>query len=161
MKWICFPQKTGQSPPPFQLHGINHEYISQAKFLGVIFNQHDYLSKSFRPSESSFSSYLGSRYPNPHSYLQNITTTQIDYGAVAYSACRPRLLIPRVTLQNSALRIALGPFGTSPVISLYSIAKEPPLLFRFKNLQLSFAANTSRNPRNVLQHVFNASMINC
>ncbi|KAJ3646480.1 hypothetical protein Zmor_024066 [Zophobas morio] len=118
-------------------------------------SQKHYLSKSFRLSESPLSSYLGSRHLNPLRIYRTLLRPKLGYGAVAYSACRTRLLTPLITLQNIALRIALGAFHTSPVISLYSIANEPPLLCRFKYLQLSFAANTSRNRKTpALQYVF-------
>ncbi|KAJ3666828.1 hypothetical protein Zmor_002258 [Zophobas morio] len=165
-KCICFSQKSGQLPPPLQLQGINLDYVPQAKFLGVVFDQHlswkphiDHLKATCLKIVDLLKVLSHPIWGADTQILLRIYRTllrpKLDYGAVAYSACRPRLLTPLITLQNSALRIALGAFRTSPVISLYSIAKEPPLLFRFKYLQLSFAANTSRNPSNpVLQHVF-------
>lgn len=59
------------------------------------------------------------------SYIRSL----LDYGSVVYGSAAMTTLKPLDVLQNSALRIALGAFKTSPTVSLHAEANILPLKY--------------------------------
>ncbi|XP_072398369.1 uncharacterized protein [Diabrotica undecimpunctata] len=84
--------------------------------------------------------------------LLNIYKTQIrselDYGSIVYSSAKDSLLKQLDIIQNTALRLALGAYRTSPVESLYVEVDEPPLSIRRHRLSLQYAAKIEANSNN-------------
>ncbi|KAJ8912529.1 hypothetical protein NQ315_014473 [Exocentrus adspersus] len=74
--------------------------------------------------------------------------SKLDYGSPIYSSATEYSLKYLNTVHNSALRICLGAFRTSPSEILYCEANEPPLWLRRQQLLLSYSARVSANPQN-------------
>ena len=70
------------------------------------------------------------RFTQLHILYSSLTRSKLDYCCVVYGSARAsyhKMLDP---IHNRALRLCLGAFRTSPAISLYVEATEPPLAFR-------------------------------
>ena len=61
-------------------------------------------------------------------------------------------------VQNKALRICLGAFCTSPVVSLQVEANEPPLTLRRLKLSMQYATSLQANPSNPAYSAVNHTM---
>ncbi|CAG5090330.1 Protein of unknown function [Cotesia congregata] len=85
---------------------------------------------------------------------------KIEYGAIIYDSAHPHVLKALETLQNSALRISLGAYRTSPVTSLLAEALEVPLSLRRKELVMTYAAKKRMSPDNpVKECIFRTSTV--
>jgi ribonuclease HI len=60
--------------------------------------------------------------------------SKLDYGSPAYGSATRSQLRKLDTIQNTALRLALGAFRTSPALSLHRESNETPLPLRRKQL---------------------------
>jgi ribonuclease HI len=60
--------------------------------------------------------------------------SKLDYGSPAYGSATRSQLCKLDTIQNTALRLALGAFRTSPALSLHRESNETPLPLRRKQL---------------------------
>ncbi|XP_074026206.1 uncharacterized protein [Leptinotarsa decemlineata] len=83
---------------------------------------------------------------------RSLIRSKLDYGSIVYNSAKNGTLKKLGTIQNCALRIALGAFHTSPVESLYCESGEPPLSIRRKHLSLTYAAAVQSNPDNPVFH---------
>ena len=79
---------------------------------------------------------------------RSIIRSKIDYGCIAYNSATNTILKKLDTVQNSALRISLGAYRTSPIGSLQCEASEPPLSKRRAYLSISYATKIAINRRN-------------
>ena len=85
-----------------------------------------------------------------------LVRSKLDYGSVVYGSARYSYRSTLNTIQNQALRICLGAFRTSPVVSLCVEANEPPLELRRKKLSIQYAIRLKGNPTNpAYECVFN------
>jgi len=74
-----------------------------------------------------------------------------------YGSARPSYLKVLEPIHNHALRLCLGAFRTSPAVSLYVQAIEPPLALRHKKLALQYCLKLSANTNNPAYYaVFNS-----
>lgn len=74
----------------------------------------------------------------------------LDYGSVVYNSAKPDILNKPNTIQNEALRMSLGVFKSSPMLSLQAEADILPLCERRKVLSLKYyvkLANEKHHPR--------------
>lgn len=72
--------------------------------------------------------------------------SKLDYGSIIYNSASPTILKLLDIIQNSALRIALGAFRTSPITSILIETNEPPLAIRRKQLSLTYAFKIASMP---------------
>jgi len=100
---------------------------------------------------------LGSRSTNTSAPLQVSLRSRLDYGCIVYGSARPSYLKVLEPIYNHALRLCLGAFRTSPAVSLYVQAIEPPLALRHKKLALQYCLKLSANTNNPAYYaVFNS-----
>jgi ribonuclease HI len=75
-----------------------------------------------------------------------IVRSKIDYGSIVYSSATTSLLQNIETIQNTALRLSLGAFRSSPVVSMQIEAREPPLQLRRKLLSFKYVNKVRDKP---------------
>ena len=79
---------------------------------------------------------------------RSLIRSKLDYGCVVYGSARRSYLLKLDPIQHQGLRLCLGAFRTSPVESLYSEAREPPLALRHRYLSLRYVVKLSATPDN-------------
>lgn len=158
-KCICFSKKGSSALPPLTLNGRTIQYVEEIKYLGVIFDcqltwkQHvNYLQQNCSQSINLLKTLANQKWGADSNLLLRLYRTlirsKLDYGAIAYSTGSSALLKRIDTVQNTALRLSMGAFCTSPTESLHTLACEPRLELRRKYLALSYAARVANNPSN-------------
>ncbi|KAF4520292.1 hypothetical protein B566_EDAN004351, partial [Ephemera danica] len=70
----------------------------------------------------------------------------IDYGCPVYSSARESYLRILDSIHNTGLRLATGAFRSTPTISLYAEAAEPPLKTRREELICNYIADLRSKP---------------
>jgi len=80
-----------------------------------------------------------------HLYIALIRS-KLDYGCIVYGSTRPSYLKMLDPIHNSALRLCLGAFRTSPASSMSVMANEPPLQLRRQKLTLQYCVKLASNP---------------
>nr|CAH7717681.1 unnamed protein product [Callosobruchus chinensis] len=88
----------------------------------------------------------GAEGPTLLTVYRHLIRSMIDYGYIAYASAKQSLLKQLDTMHNSALRIILGAFRTTPIHSLYQESGEAPLYMRRQILSLSYATKLSTKP---------------
>lgn len=69
---------------------------------------------------------------------RTLIRSKLDYGAPIYASARESVVKKLDTIHNSGIRIALGSFRTSPILSILAEADEPPLRVRRQILAMSY-----------------------
>ena len=77
-----------------------------------------------------------------------ITRSRLDYGSIVYGSARPSYLKCLNTVYYQDLRLSLGAFRTSPVESLYVLAREPSLTLRRIKLSMQYIVKLAACPSN-------------
>lgn len=75
--------------------------------------------------------------------------SKLDYGATIYGSATKSTLKPLNSIQSTAIRIAIGAFRTSSILSILAKSNEPPLELRRTTLAVKYVANSpcfSNNP---------------
>jgi len=87
---------------------------------------------------------------------RSIIRSKIDYGSFVYWTASRNIIEKLDPVHNSAIRLALGAFKSSPVPSLYAESGEPSLEIRRKQLALQYYVRCKQNPSlNVHQTIIN------
>nr|CAH7750976.1 unnamed protein product [Callosobruchus chinensis] len=134
------------------------KYVDYIKFLGITFyerltwKQHirglvHSCQKALNILKCLANKHWGSDGKTLLSLYRSLIRSKIDYGCIAYASASPSTLKQLDTLHNSALRLILGAFRTTPVDSLYCESGEAPLHSRRQILSLAHAAKVKSNPR--------------
>ena len=85
--------------------------------------------------------------------LYNALIRQIlDYGSVVYSSANESILQTLNPIHNPALRISMGAFKSSPVVSLYAESGEMPLTYRRQQLLIQYYNHLLSSPNNPTNH---------
>lgn len=84
-----------------------------------------------------------------------VIRSKLDYGSIIYSTARKNVLKRLNVVHNSALRIALGAFRSSPAECLYREAGELPLWLRRRQITLIYTARISACPSNIAYNIIN------
>jgi ribonuclease HI len=77
-----------------------------------------------------------------------MTRSRLDYGCIVYGSARSSYLRCLNTIHHQGLRLSLGAFRTSPVESLYVLAREPSLALRRIKLSLQYLVKLAACPNN-------------
>ncbi|XP_057337661.1 uncharacterized protein LOC130675812 [Microplitis mediator] len=83
---------------------------------------------------------------------RSVIRSKLDYGAIVYDSANKFLLQTLQTIPNTACRLCLGAFKTSPTNSLLIEAGELPLNIRRMELCLKYTAAISSTPNNPAYH---------
>jgi len=73
---------------------------------------------------------------------------KLDYGSIVYGSARQSYLKMLDLIQNQALRLCLGAFGTEPADSLCVEGNEPPLHIRRNKLSIQYAVKVASDTSN-------------
>ena len=72
--------------------------------------------------------------------------SKLDYGCTIYSSAKPYIQERLDPIHNAAIRLSIGAFRSSLVLSLYADSGEPPLRLRRKQLMLQQYARLQQLP---------------
>lgn len=81
-----------------------------------------------------------------------LVRSKIDYGSIIYASASKSVLKIVNTVHNTAIRLALGAYRTTPAESLYSEAGEPSLQLRRQQLSLAYASLVSTDSQHPVYH---------
>jgi ribonuclease HI len=161
-KTVCMhfhPPRIFQPDPTLRLNGSIIKVVDQYKFLGVLFDS----KLSFIPHVKElktrcFKSLNLLKVVSNLSWggdstvllrlYRAVTRSRLDYGCIVYGSARPSYLRCLNTIHHQGLRLSLGAFRTSPVESLYVLAKEPSLTLRRIKLSLQYIVKLAACPNN-------------
>ncbi|KAJ4434070.1 hypothetical protein ANN_16389 [Periplaneta americana] len=162
---ILFSKRnTPHAQPQLYLNNNKLPIVNTIKFLGIIFDRkltwapHLAALKEDCLRRISFLKTLAARnwgadYKVLMCTYRILIRSKLDYGCIVYNSAKSSSLQKLYVIQNSALRIALGAFRTSPIASLQIEADELPLDIRRKQLSISYAlkiAASSRSNMNIM-----------
>jgi ribonuclease HI len=161
-KTVCVhfsPPRSFQPDPELTLNGSIIKVINQYKFLGIIFDS----KLSFIPhikqlKTKCFKSLNLLKVVSKLSWggdstvllrlYRAITRSRLDYGCIVYGSARQSYLRCLNTIHHQGIRLCLGAFRTSPVESLYVLAKEPSLTLRRIKLSMQYMVKLAACPTN-------------
>ena len=159
VKCIHFCKHQRCPDPELYIGNTPIEVVPKYKFLGVIFDKkHTYkyhisdLKVSCMKANNilkvvSHQSWGADRTTKLRLY-RILIRQKLDYGSIIYGNTKESLLKPLRVVQNSALRISLGAFCTSPIISLEVEANEPPMVLRREQLAMMYMMKIKAVPNN-------------
>ena len=123
--------------------------VTEAKFLGVIFDQTLSHSSHVKYLKTSCLKVLDILKVVGHTdwgadqkpllcLYRALVRSKSDYGCIVYGAASNNILKEQDPIHHRRLRIALGAFRSSPVTSLYAKAKEMSLKNRRKKISMNY-----------------------
>ena len=135
--------------PVLTLDGNSLSYHDHVKFLGLTFDKKmnwrthvEHLRLKCLKSMSLLKVLAGSHWGTDSTALlrvyRAIIRSKLDYASPVYASARDGVLKRLDSIHNMAIRIALGAFRTSPVVSLLAESGEPPLRLRRDMLSLNY-----------------------
>lgn len=156
---VHFHRKRSQQPmPTLFIRNQVIQFKEEMKFLGVIFdrklnwNSHlTYLKentlKKLDILKSLSRKTWGSDRVTMLRLYRALIRSKLDYGSIVYISAGEALkkLDP---VHNAAIRLCIGAFRSSPVVSLYAESGEAPLSIRRQSLVLQYYVRVKQNPRN-------------
>jgi len=145
--------------PQLQLYGNTIPVVRENKFLGMMFDSRltfvphiKYLKNKCLKAMNLLRVVSHKDWGADTATLLKIYQTHIrsklDYGSTIYGSARKSYLQLLDTIQNSALRICLGAYRTSPAASLHVEANDLPLELRRRKLALQYILKLSSTPHN-------------
>ena len=153
---LCHLRKKHDHP---DLYGSQIPIVEKAKFLGVIFDRKlsflphiKYLKakclKALNLLKVLAPTSWGADRVTLLNLYRSLIRSKLDYGSVVFGSARKSYLQKLDMIHHQGLRLALGPFRTSPVTSLYVEAAEPSLALRREKLALQYSIRLAANPNN-------------
>ena len=151
-KCVHFHRKRGYfAPPALKLDGRPLPYVESARFLGMTLDHRlnwrehiQFLRNNCLRTLNILKFLTHSSWGADRSMMlllyRALVRSRLDYGSFIYSSGRESILRTLTTLHNTGLRLSTGAFRTSPVLSIYADAGEPPLQSRRNILMLNYAA---------------------
>ena len=128
-------QRKHFAEPSILLDKTPIKVVTEAKFLGVIFDRTLSYSSHIKYLKTNCLKALDIFYVVGHTdwgadqktllcLYRALVRSKLDYGCIVYGAASNNIVKKPDPIHHQGLRIALGAFHTSPVISLYAKAKE-------------------------------------
>ncbi|KAF0749002.1 Uncharacterized protein FWK35_00022234 [Aphis craccivora] len=90
---------------------------------------------------------------------RSLVRSKLDYGSICYGNSDSKILKIVDTIHNAGLRLSVGAFKSSPIISLLSLTGESPLHFRRLKLSLNYIARILSTPNNSTIHFLNKNRL--
>lgn len=159
-KYIMFSKKKQPVSPLITLKGNAITRTDSIKFLGVIFDQQlnwrehfHYLRKCCTVGMNLLKTLAHHHWGADTNCLltiyRSIIRARIDYALAAHIASKRSYFKGIETIENKALRIALGAFPTTPADGLHCLANELPIHDRADLSTLSFGCKILATPNNI------------
>ena len=157
--------------PDIRIDGSPIKVATEAKFLGVIFDQKLTFLSHIKYLKASCSKALDVLRVVGHTnwgadrtvllrLYRSLVRSKLDYGCIVWgSACKSyiKMLDP---VHHAGLRICTGAFRTSPIPSLYIEAGEPSLATRRVRLSMNYVLKLKSYPDNPAYNcIFNPNFV--
>ena len=149
--------KQHADPPLLTVKNEQIQFEKSVRFLGLIFhrrmNWREHI-ESLRTrcmramnvlKATSHLSWGGDRTTLLRLY-RSLIRSKLDYGSQFYGNTTNKILKRLEVVHNTALRLALGAFKSSPILSLCAESGEPPLKYRRTQLSLQHYIRLQRMP---------------
>ncbi len=161
-----------QPDPELYLNGNKIPVVTEAKFLGVIFDKKltflphiKYLKDKCLKALNLLKVVSRTNWGGDRKVLlrlyRSLIRSKLDYGCIVYGSARKSYLKILDPIANQGLRLALGAFRTSPIESLLTEADEPTLKQRREKLSIQYAIKIAAHPDNpTFESVFHPQLIN-
>ena len=155
---LCFTRRRIPNIPVVTMDGSPIPFKTHHKFLGILLDgprltwgpHIQYLVTSCLKRLNLMKSLAGVKWgANKKTLLHFYCTyirSRLDYGCEVYGAASPSVLSKLEVIQNSALRIALGAFKSSPVTALQAEASLPSLSHRRSNILVRTYTKLASSP---------------
>jgi len=135
--------------PVLTLNKAPLPFVPETKFLGVLFDKKLTFIPHLKHVRTKCNQSLnilkvvshlewGADFKTLRTLYRTLIRPQLDYGCIVYGSARSSYTKMLDPIQNHALRLCLGAFRTSPVISMHIEANEPPLWLRRQKLALQY-----------------------
>ena len=145
--------------PDIRIDGSPITVATEAKFLGVIFDQKlnflshiKYLRKSCQKALDVLRVVGHTDWGADRTVLlrlyRSLVRSKLDYGCIVWGSARKSYIKILDPVHHAGLRICIGAFRTSPVDSLYVEAGEPCLAIRRSRLAMNYVLKLKSNPDN-------------
>ena len=145
--------------PEIKLKSSIIKAVTEAKFLGVIFDQKlnfrshiNYLKTSCQSALNALKVVANTDWGADRRTLlrlyQALVRSKLDYGCIVYGSTRASYLKSLDPIHHQGLRLCLGAFRTTPVYSLYAEAGEPSLTLRRLKLSMNYYVKLHSEPCN-------------
>lgn len=150
-KAVIFTRKTKPSRiPEITYRNVPIKYYNSTKYLGLIFDSKlkwdihlkDLKSKSIQKLnilKIVSKQHWGADRKSLLTLYRSLVRSKLDYGSMIYNSAREKTLQILNPVHNHGIRLAIGAFCSTPVLSLYVEANELPLEKRRKILTCNFA----------------------
>jgi len=163
---VHFNRLRGYAEPDLRLGNRMIVFRSEAKFLGMIFDQKLTWKSHIKELKTSCMSRLkllrslshtdwGSDRATIMRLYRALVRSKLDYGSIIYASASDSVIRSLDPIQNAAMRIASGAFKSSPVASLCAELAEPPLYIRRMKLTLQYYSRIQlipQSPTNLCVH---------
>jgi hypothetical protein len=154
-RYVQFLQKKRAKNIEINLNGAIITNKNTTKILRVIFDSRQtwtsyikYLKKInnqfIKNNKNSIPNFMGRWIQVAWKIFNAIIQAKINYGAILYESTANSTLKLIDTVNNSRLRLALEAFQSSPTLSIYNLADEPPPTLKIINLFIKYIARLSR-----------------
>jgi hypothetical protein len=145
--------------PQLSLGGTQIPVVPETRFLGVIFDKKlnfkahikyikDKCLKALNLIKVVANTRWGADQDTLLKLYRALVRSKLDYGSYVYGSTRNSYIKVLEPVANQALRLCLGAYRTSPIVSLQVIANEPPLQLRRQQLALQYATKLQTNTTN-------------
>ena len=145
--------------PDIRIDGSPITVATEAKFLGVIFDQKlkfishiKYVRKSCQKALDVLRVVGHTDWGADRTVLlrlyRSLVRSKLDYGCIVWGSARKSYIQILDPVHHAGLRICIGAFRTSPVDSLYVEAGEPSLAIRRMRLAMNYVLKLRSYPDN-------------
>lgn len=167
-KFIRFTRRHSKNQLHLLLNGSPLPQVDHLKLLGMTFDQRLIWTQHIKNLKGSCMNTMNIlRTLSHHQWgcdeevllkiYRSLIRSKLDYGCTIYSTTNKTNLKLLNTVPNTAIRIALGAFRSSPSESLHVEAREIPLNIRRQQILLSYSARVSTSPNHPVLHLMNES----
>ena len=159
-RYVHFSQlRKMHNDPLIKLEDTEIPVVNEYKFLGVIFDRKlsfishiKYLKTKTTCSQQLLRVVAHTKWGADRQSLvklyRALVRSQLDYAIFIYRSAQKSYLKKLDPIHYKGLRLVLGAFRTSPVVSLYTEAHEAPLKLRFEKLALQYYTKLKSCPSN-------------
>ena len=155
---VQFHRKRGlQQEPMLTLYGNPIQFQTSAKYLGLIWDQRlrwknhvECLRSKCLKAIDILKCLARTKWGSDKTMLlrlyRSLIRSKLDYASIIYQSASNNIIKRLDPIHNLAIRICIGAFKSSPVISLYSESGEPSLYYRRQQLSLQYYTRSSQDP---------------
>lgn len=155
---VLFCKKRNQQGPELKINNMNIKYVQTKKFLGINFDYKLNWKPHIEQLKKDCNSRLNILRTTSHfkwgadkktliCIYKSIIRSKLEYGSIAYGTARTSDLAKLETIQNTALRLAIGAFRTSPIKSILNETGELPLSERRQLTTTNYAISLASYPQ--------------